>query len=798
MNQPHALLTAYRQNGRDAEGSLKAGMNHTKYLRYPSECTATGFKLGFHRKYWWVIIHLKHIRLQIQDPERAGFWITVYENDDLPREDEIRISFEQAIHARYWRIEALSHHGTSGHHQEVASSGHVVDFDMLDHFELQLEMPLPDGGIAKSITESNWEEPMRFRSKTNAGGSPGGVTIRETTNEIVLSNSFMRMGLSKLRPIVTSLAWDSERSGRQSNLLNTRYQVPNEPVSGPWLSVIEGDIPADCLGGEVVASGNEIRYEQVSYPALGLTRSYRFVMLEDAVEIVIEQEASRTLKAIECEALRWIWDLRTAITATLAVPHPVGMTGRCTFPAILHAPNFGNLAVELVEGDPAIHFIKADTWRDRSISWTGFEIGVTVAEDGELLIPAGQTKVKIRLSNGELALHSKSECASEPHPAFRRAWGSIFGFRPEYFGMSNNAASLNCHFVQHSYMDLASFTRTNADVNMLELCACSVELALAGGAGYGDNREFFMDSDASLLTAAGVYVQQTRNRAWALRNWSNMKAAAERITDRLDSNLGLIKADKLTGNTGEWHWSTNWWDVIGFGHLDAFSNALAYRGLRQMQSMAGWLGFEEESRRAEQAADEIQRAYFNCFYNESSGWLGGWRSQDGKLHDYAFTFVNGIAILYGLVPEVHVRPILERLEAKRREIGFRHVHLGMPGNFIPIPKGDYVLAKHQPTREDGKDAYGTYQNGGATLNQAYFYIRALGKAGMPAAKEIENAILDAFEYGDAIGGIHEGNEWRSWDGRKNGYEGLLSDQTYVLLAIAQNQGHAEDLPLVWY
>lgn len=198
------------------------------------------------------------------------------------------------------------------------------------------------------------------------------------------------------------------------------------------------------------------------------------------------------------------------------------------------------------------------------------------------------------------------------------------------------------------------------------------------------------------------------------------------------------------------------------------------------------------------AADQIQKQYFSSFYNEQTGWLAGWKSKDGELHDYAFLFVNGIAIIYGLVPQQYVIPILERLEEKRKKVGYEFFHLGLPGNLIPIRKADYVLnVLGSPNREDGFDSFGNYENGGATMSQAYFYLRALGMSGFPIAEKIGEEVLEAFVTGQAFGGLHKGNDWHFWDGRSNGYEGLLSDQFYVLLAIAQNKNLVQDIPLIW-
>ncbi len=54
----------------------------------------------------------------------------------------------------------------------------------------------------------------------------------------------------------------------------------------------------------------------------------------------------------------------------------------------------------------------------------------------------------------------------------------------------------------------------------------------------------------------------------------------------MDHGSGLIEYP-VSGNSGIWDkkfsmHAANWWDDIGFGHFDAYSNALAYKSLLDM------------------------------------------------------------------------------------------------------------------------------------------------------------------------------------------------------------------------
>ena len=89
-------------------------------------------------------------------------------------------------------------------------------------------------------------------------------------------------------------------------------------------------------------------------------------------------------------------------------------------------------------------------------------------------------------------------------------------------------------------------------------------------------------------------------------------------------------------------------------------------------------------------AEKLRAAYYKTFYDPATGVLAGWKSADGKLHDYYFTFVNGMAITYGLVPPDKANAIMDRLLAKMKEVGYTHFEYGLPGNLIPVRREDYA------------------------------------------------------------------------------------------------------------
>jgi hypothetical protein len=386
---------------------------------------------------------------------------------------------------------------------------------------------------------------------------------------------------------------------------------------------------------------------------------------------------------------------------------------------------------------------------------------------------------------------------------FRRNWLNIFQLNPRLRVLANHAASDPCAFTVFEYSSVAVRTPPLAPgLTALDLIRQTLDRYLSGMkaygmAGYAPNdpttRYDFLDTYPSLLTAAWDYVRGSNNEAWLQKNYAGLRDwATKMLAMDLEGN-GLLEYP-ASGNSGSWTEQitlrpANWWDTIGFAHEDAYSSALAYHALLGMAEMARRANRPGDAQLYTARAEELRSVYFKTFYDPSTGVLAGWRSADGKLHDYYFTFVNSAAITYGLVPRDKANQIMDRLLAKMKEVGYRHFEYGLPGNLIPIRREDYVDHDKRfggPEREDGSDGFEIYENGGATACYAYFTLQALYQLGRrEEADAILFPMLRGFEKGGFQGRGSNGmtNDWKAWDGTPHGYEGLLVDGYQALLAV---------------
>jgi hypothetical protein len=482
--------------------------------------------------------------------------------------------------------------------------------------------------------------------------------------------------------------------------------------------------------------------------------------------------------------------------ATVTPASPLGRIsglGKLQFPVLLHFPDWGSLLVRVKDqgGEPA-------TWdfslfRDlKPISPGAVAIWRPMTPDerkkferlhNRYLMVGGNThvgaeQIQLALHKGfadgkrragkqriELGMEVTAVCPEaavvDVDPKLigvKRAWLNIFGFRADLGCLANNSTGDTCQFCMHCYADQAYFTPPLFDdFAALDLVRIALDRYFDGFKGYCDE---FQDVAPSTVIAAWDYATGKPDPEWLKRRIGAIEKYAQRMIAMDVDGDGLCESKKGP---------TNWWDCIPWNWKDAYSSALAYRAFRSMADLEHRLGDEAKASRYRQRADMIKKVYYGTFYNPQTGVLAGWRAKDGKFGDSYFLFVNGIAIAYGLIEKPQANAILDRMQAKIKEVGFNGFQYGLPGNLAPFP---HSLA------------FQLYENGGATGSMAYYYVQALYAMGRKAeAEAIFGKMLEGYRDGTFQNGIGNGGDWKEWNGSPCGYEGLLVDAYYPLTAL---------------
>ncbi|MET0391685.1 MAG: hypothetical protein ABW019_01035 [Chitinophagaceae bacterium] len=475
--------------------------------------------------------------------------------------------------------------------------------------------------------------------------------------------------------------------------------------------------------------------------------------------------------------------------------------GTIRLPAVLHFPDMGTLRVSC---SVPVMSVACNAQRFIEHSFVKVHFPAATAEHPRVVYDFEVVTIHPRVKGIE---HDPR------YDCFRRNFISILQLNPFLKILANNTASDACAFTLFKYATMAAQMPPLAQgLQANDLIRITLDRYLAGTKGYGllgydYDKEWdipetattchSLDSYPSLLLSACIYTLSSRDAAWFQKNYAGIKAWADKMLSMDKDKDGLLEFC-LSGNSGSWKGDktqrpANWWDTIGFGHKDAYSNALAYRALVLFDQAIRQYGAPAAAAYYGEKAAKLRSVYTDTFYNAATGILAGWKSADGQLHDYYFVFVNTVAISYDLIEEALANRIMDRLLQKMKEVGFTNFELGLPGNLIPVIRADYTDLLPEVgggKREDNLDGFQIYENGGATACFTYFTIHALQKLKRKKdADAIMLPMLKSMSEGNFQGRCANGRtrDWKTWSGECWGYEGFLVDNYLFLLAVLEKE-----------
>jgi len=639
--------------------------------------------------------------------------------------------------------------------------------------------------------------------------APLGMEVEVDARMVLFRGKKLTVGFSLHRPILLHLGWDDLGEGRAdlNRLLVTRTWSSSgnriallAGLSGPVLRTLDFDIGSHLWTGRLEVEGNVVRYLDVR-PNSDLRLNITFRVEAERLGVQIEEICSKAFFALEYESWRLAWDARVSPTGISAAPSErAGRNGHVPLPAFLSGEGSGCLSLRQLSGPSGLLrdlHLRVESYRESEALTCGF-VPVEPSIDGfGVMVPSGTRSYAVELAVTNLQ-PTRVDGGSDPlSRGIRRSWATIFScYRPEYRGFSNNCISVNCHLGQWSQLEVLAHTHQPKDgPSLLAMHRFTVEKGLLDGGGYGYWRNLFMDSAPGLLCAAGTLYRLSPDIAWLRRVRPGLLDVYRGMV-AMAGDDGLLVNRELSGNSGEFTFSTNGYDTVCFGFLDAYSNAWAYRALRNVAPLFAALGDSENARQAVLIADRMRRSFGGVFINPKTGWVAGWRSKDGELHDYAYTFINGVAIAFGLLDHDDAKRALLGLEELRKRVCPVSPQLGIPVNLMPHADEDHytyeLIAGSQPTFE-------IFTDGAITSNLIQYYLRALSQYGLKdEAVRLAEDFDRGFAEGFFSGGVGSGNEMRSWDGLATGYEGTLTYNHGLIYSVAVEKGYIKPQSPEWW
>ncbi|MHB0959557.1 MAG: alpha-L-rhamnosidase-related protein [Pirellulaceae bacterium] len=598
----------------------------------------------------------------------------------------------------------------------------------------------------------------------------------------------LRLQLAPQGPEVAFLSWDTEGGDKvQRNLLRSDQAMTlRVRTGGQWLAA--ASYPTKIERVDAATTAMRLTIDR------NVELTWTLTTAPDSLAMTFAAQGPQA-RAIESVELRFPFD--PGVTPTTVLPSQWADDGTLRLPAILSAPDFGQMVLAESQGRRLSGRLEGSR-TEKTVDFV-----VEVALDGDNK-PCSLALTPLRLPAPEgladLALWTQA----------RRGWfgawqpSARWGDQNRPFSappgiLANNVISDPASCSLWFYADQALWTpQLTPEISLTQTLRRGVDFWLLQRTrptgevvcywDYGN----FLDANAGPLIAAWDYVESTGDTAWLKTRIERLELIADFLARRDIDADGMVEAVQ-SGNRGTLKQpdrSCAWFDAINCGHKDGYTNALIYRAWRCLADLEQRLGRAEQATRYHDLADRLKASYAKTLFNPATGWLAWWKSEDGELHDYATPIVNGLAIEYGLVERDQGREILARLWEKIEEVGFERFDLGVPPMLIAVRRDDYLLpdALGIPQREDGTDTLGHYQNGGITAGQVLHFLAAHYVVEQPEkADRVLRAMLHRQSQGQFQNGVRDaggqGVDWTDWQGNPTGYEGYLADSFRFLQAV---------------
>jgi hypothetical protein len=658
------------------------------------------------------------------------------------------------------------------------------------------------GVLLDGDAPSRWQRPDFGLLATHGDVPPTpapGVRAIRSHDEVRYATDAYAIGFRLRSPNLSFLAVDADRAGRTNRNLLQRprnmdivrtgiypagvYPVLRDPqasylAQGPRLTRLDGLEPAGFLGfsvgGSVTLDGNRVIHD-LALGSTGIRYRLSWTLRADGFEVEIERGGHSAFDAWISSAWHLATDNRVAASTLLGELVPVGETGLVRGPATWHHPGHGSFVIE-TSGNV---LLRGDSVRPLDTNTLEIKVHETPQLDGtyRLVGDAGRSTIRFEARTPRLA----ATRAGTP-PAIVRAVDrhlvTALTFRADTATYSNNGGSMHCAGSLNPIGDIVRAVPHGRDgVDPTTALTWSIERWLSGAPGYGSGNssrgDFTIADEYLMLASDGLHglgrllgVVEPR---WLTDHEASVNAMLEAMRGRDVDGDGLVESRLRLGQSGEHQWGSSWADVVSFGWKDAWSNAVLHRALRTIA--AGFARLDRAARAAEleEWASRLRASYVPTFFNETTGWIAGWRSTDGSLHDHGYPLVNGDAIAGGLVEDDLARSIMERLWSAFDEVGYRDFANGIPINLYPISEEDL-----------GGVVFGLpiggYLQGGATHHRTGGFVEALYRVGMSTEADLVlEALASSVADDTSFGGLGSGLDWRLWDGTPSGYEGLLAE-----------------------
>lgn len=620
---------------------------------------------------------------------------------------------------------------------------------------------------------------------------PRGVEAWSRDGEVRYRTRDFEVGFHLARPGFSYLGLHLEDPAHRGT--NTLAIQPAVSHQGPRLHEV-GKAPALASAVRFAAEGSvRVRGAEVSYDFTAGSQRLNLTWRVTPRGLVLRAARESDHEVLAWQSSVWTMAWRNSVSPSHALGRllPDGEVGALALPVLLNLPRFGTWEIG---SNSAEATVRSDCHRAADVNTLELKLGEQRTEEGLHRLPRGRFEAEFTLRPKLPPAALRAGAPAAARRAIERTYFTALTYRADTGTLSNNGASMHCPICLDTW---SAVTLPMAEIlpgfHPTELLRTSLERWLAGGPGYAAGRlmhegvaydaaDEYLMTDTAGLRGLADFLRHAADRAWFQRYRDPIFQRIDAVLSRDLDGDGLIESPYRTGVSGSAQWSTCWYDVISFGWKDAFANAILHGALRELVAALRTLGAAARASELQAWADRLRANFHPAFWNERTGWYAGWRCMEGKLHDHAFLAINGAAVAQGLVEPGLARAVLRRLLTEAERVGMPDASLGLPGNLWHIPDDDMSdIIQGYPL--------GYYQNGGRTHAQTRHFIAALYQVGFAReADRLLKRLCVGLAEASVFGGNRSGVDWRYWDGRPCGYEGLLTDQFGILEMIFRRWG----------
>ncbi len=292
----------------------------------------------------------------------------------------------------------------------------------------------------------------------------------------------------------------------------------------------------------------------------------------------------------------------------------------------------------------------------------------------------------------------------------------------------------------------------------------------ADGDGQNDYDTRHFTTNSCFILGAWRLISWTRDDDFARQVLPRARQAMEYQLKQLKGEGGVLVTN-AEGHTGA-HGGigSNYWDILPFGHKDAFSNIYfiasldAMAGIEEYAALRGIKAPDAAKARSPQEyralASKARSAFRSTFWLEKESRFAGCEDVNGNLHDYGFSFVNLEAASRMIPTASQAKRMFRWLETAVTSSG----KADMYSRWVFAPRS---LAIHNPRKTDpqtpkpswwffgwpGTEFDGQCQAGGAILYVSFYDLMArLNYLGPDNALARYRAILDRYAEPDRLSG----------------------------------------------